>query len=109
MASRRKQERCTARGAISLECELVAQGGTHDLQLRWPHDAAGCEIVGDDLGKRGIVAIPIHPGWVRTDMGGPKADIDAHTSVTGMRKVIAGLTAEQAGRYWTYEGKELPW
>ncbi|HEU4530785.1 MAG TPA: SDR family oxidoreductase [Steroidobacteraceae bacterium] len=62
-----------------------------------------------DLGKRGIVAIPIHPGWVRTDMGGPKADIDAHTSVTGMRKVIAGLTAEQAGRYWTYEGKELPW
>jgi NAD(P)-dependent dehydrogenase (short-subunit alcohol dehydrogenase family) len=62
-----------------------------------------------DLGKRGIIAIPIHPGWVRTDMGGPKADIDAPTSVAGMRKVIAGLTAEQAGRYWTYEGKELPW
>jgi NAD(P)-dependent dehydrogenase (short-subunit alcohol dehydrogenase family) len=62
-----------------------------------------------DLGKRGIIAIPLHPGWVRTDMGGPKADIDAVTSVSGMRKVIAGLTPEQAGRFWTYEGKELPW
>ena len=62
-----------------------------------------------DLGKRGVIAIPIHPGWVRTDMGGPKADIDAPTSVAGMRKVIAGLTPEQAGRYWTYEGKELSW
>jgi NAD(P)-dependent dehydrogenase (short-subunit alcohol dehydrogenase family) len=62
-----------------------------------------------DLGKRGIIATPLHPGWVRTDMGGPKADIDAPTSVTGMRKVIAGLTLEKAGRFWAYDGTELPW
>ena len=63
-----------------------------------------------DLGKqRGIIATPIHPGWVRTDMGGPKADIDAATSVSGMRAVISGLTAERAGRYWMYNGDELPW
>ena len=63
-----------------------------------------------DLGRKfKIIAAPIHPGWTRTDMGGPRADIDAVTSVTGMRKVIAELTPEKAGRLWMYNGEELPW
>lgn len=63
-----------------------------------------------DLQKsHGIVAAPVHPGWVRTDMGGPHADLDAATSVAGIRKVIAGLDAARAGRFWAYDGSELPW
>lgn len=63
-----------------------------------------------DLARtHGIVATVLHPGWARTDMGGPRADIDATTSVTGMRRVIAGLDREKAGRYWMYDGSELPW
>jgi NAD(P)-dependent dehydrogenase (short-subunit alcohol dehydrogenase family) len=63
-----------------------------------------------DLGRRyGIVAAVLHPGWVRTDMGGPRADIDAASSVAGMRRVIGGLSREQAGRFWSYDGTELPW
>ncbi|MGH8149229.1 MAG: SDR family oxidoreductase [Steroidobacteraceae bacterium] len=63
-----------------------------------------------DLGRRhGILAAVVHPGWVRTDMGGPRADIDAPTSVAGMRRIIAGLTKERAGRFWSYDGTELPW
>lgn len=63
-----------------------------------------------DLGrKHGIIVAPVHPGWVRTDMGGPRADIDVETSVSGMREVIAGLTPERAGRFWAYDGRELPW
>ncbi len=63
-----------------------------------------------DLGRKfQIIAIPIHPGWVRTDMGGPRADIDAVTSVSGMRAVIADLDLAKAGRYWMYNGDELPW
>jgi len=63
-----------------------------------------------DLGRRhGITATVIHPGWVRTDMGGPRAEMDAHTSVAGMRSVIAGLTRDKAGRFWSYDGSELPW
>ena len=39
-----------------------------------------------DLQKsHGIVTAPIHPGWVKTDMGGPRADIDVVTSITGVR------------------------
>ncbi len=63
-----------------------------------------------DLGRKyKIVAAPIHPGWVRTDMGGPRADLDAATSVAGMRRVIEALDAERAGRFWMYDGTELPW
>lgn len=63
-----------------------------------------------DLAKsHGIAATALHPGWVRTDLGGPRADIDAPESVAGMRKVIAGLTLETAGRFWVYDGSELPW
>jgi NAD(P)-dependent dehydrogenase (short-subunit alcohol dehydrogenase family) len=63
----------------------------------------------DLLKSHGIVAAPLHPGWVRTDMGGPQADIDVVTSAAGLRNVIAGLDAERAGRFWMYDGSELPW
>jgi NAD(P)-dependent dehydrogenase (short-subunit alcohol dehydrogenase family) len=62
-----------------------------------------------DLGRRGIIAVPLHPGWVRTDMGGARADIDVKTSVSGMRRVIAGLSAAQSGKFMNYKGEEQPW
>jgi len=63
-----------------------------------------------DLAKSyGIAATALHPGWVRTELGGPRADIDVETSVAGMRKVIEILTLETAGRFWVYDGSELPW
>jgi NAD(P)-dependent dehydrogenase (short-subunit alcohol dehydrogenase family) len=63
-----------------------------------------------DLARdHGIIATVLHPGWARTDMGGPRADVDAATSVRGMREVIAGLDAQKAGRFWMYDGSELPW
>ncbi len=62
-----------------------------------------------DLKDRGITAIPIHPGWVRTDMGGPNADLSPEESVTGMKKVIDGLTPADSGKFLTYSGETLPW
>jgi NAD(P)-dependent dehydrogenase (short-subunit alcohol dehydrogenase family) len=62
-----------------------------------------------DLKARGIIAVPLHPGWVRTDMGGPNADIDPETSVTGMKKVIDGLTPADSGKFLVYDGSTLPW
>jgi len=63
-----------------------------------------------DVGRRrGIIAALLHPGWVRTDMGGARAEIEPAASVEGMRRVIAGLTREQGGRFLSYDGSELPW
>jgi NAD(P)-dependent dehydrogenase (short-subunit alcohol dehydrogenase family) len=62
-----------------------------------------------DLADRGIIAIALHPGWVRTDMGGSGADIDVTTSVSGMKSVIDGLAPKDSGRFYAYDGSELPW
>lgn len=62
-----------------------------------------------DLKGKGIIAVPIHPGWVRTEMGGPEADIDPDTSVRGVKAVIGGLTLDDSGVFFDYEGKEMPW
>ncbi len=62
-----------------------------------------------ELGPRGVVAFALHPGWVRTDMGGAGADIEAETSVAGMRSVIERAAARQSGGFFDYTGKEVPW
>ena len=62
-----------------------------------------------DLKVRRIGALVLHPGWVKTDMGGPHADITAETSVRGMRKVMEDFTLQNSGRFIAYDGAELPW
>jgi NAD(P)-dependent dehydrogenase (short-subunit alcohol dehydrogenase family) len=56
-----------------------------------------------------IALAMLHPGWVQTDMGGAGAAIDPATSVSGMRKTIAGLTRDRSGSFLNYDGLELPW
>jgi NAD(P)-dependent dehydrogenase (short-subunit alcohol dehydrogenase family) len=62
-----------------------------------------------ELGPHGIVCIAFHPGWVRTEMGGAGADIDATTSVAGMRRVLAAANASQNGKFLNFNGEQLSW
>jgi NAD(P)-dependent dehydrogenase (short-subunit alcohol dehydrogenase family) len=62
-----------------------------------------------DLSSRSVGVLIFHPGWVRTDMGGPNALIDAAESVTGMRRSIDGFTLAQSGSFVKYDGTTLPW
>jgi NAD(P)-dependent dehydrogenase (short-subunit alcohol dehydrogenase family) len=57
----------------------------------------------------GIITIALHPGWVRTDMGGSDADLSVTESAEGILKVIANLTPDDNGKFYTWEGKEYPW
>jgi NAD(P)-dependent dehydrogenase (short-subunit alcohol dehydrogenase family) len=62
-----------------------------------------------DLTDRGVTAVALHPGWVLTDMGGPNGQLTPEESISGMRRVIAGLTIKDTGRFLDYTGKEMPW
>ena len=62
-----------------------------------------------DLAERGVIAIALHPGWVRTDMGGPEAPLDVETSIRGMRSVIDGLRLQDSGEFLSWDGSKLPW
>jgi NAD(P)-dependent dehydrogenase (short-subunit alcohol dehydrogenase family) len=62
-----------------------------------------------DLREHGITAVAFNPGWVLTDMGGPNAMIPVEQSVSGLRKVIAGLTLADSGKFLNYDGAEIAW
>jgi len=56
-----------------------------------------------------IAVAVVHPGWVRTDMGGPNAMIDTKTSIAGLAKIVDDLDLATTGRFWDYSGDEIAW
>ncbi len=62
-----------------------------------------------DLKEKGVIAVALNPGWVKTDMGGSNAMISVERSVTGMRQVIGKLTLSDSGKFWGHDGQLIPW
>ncbi len=62
-----------------------------------------------ELGPQGARVIALHPGWVRTDMGGPNADVDPAESVAGMRAVIADRSTWPGGGFYDFRGQSIGW
>ncbi|HLY56012.1 MAG TPA: SDR family oxidoreductase [Stellaceae bacterium] len=56
-----------------------------------------------------IACAVLHPGWVQTDMGGPRAELTPEDSVAGMRRVIDALDLDRSGRFFAWNGEEIPW
>jgi NAD(P)-dependent dehydrogenase (short-subunit alcohol dehydrogenase family) len=65
--------------------------------------------VATDLKPRGIVVGLVHPGYVKTDMGGAQAEITPQESAEGLRKLAAGWTIEQTGAFFDWNGKRREW
>lgn len=63
-----------------------------------------------DVANLGVKVLLLHPGWVKTELGGPLAEIDAPTSVASMLKVIEASKADaHAEVLHTYDGKTVDW
>ncbi|RME71645.1 MAG: SDR family oxidoreductase [Planctomycetota bacterium] len=62
-----------------------------------------------ELRPRGICCVLLHPGWVRTRMGSKAAPLEPAESARGLRAVLARLTLQDTGRFFSYDGTELPW
>ena len=57
----------------------------------------------------GLSFAVLHPGWVKSGIGGSKAPLEAADSVAAMRTIIDELDADTTGRFWNYDGSEIPW
>ena len=62
-----------------------------------------------DLESNDIISVLLHPGWVRTDMGGPSGLISVEQSVSGMLSVIREVTSTDSGKFIAYDGQIIPW
>jgi len=96
---------------------ITSQMGALDLDMRFAY--AYCtskaalnkfmKMAALDLAKEKIEVCVIHPGWVKTDMGGAGADITAVESAEGIVNVINGMNAENSGSFWKWNGEVHAW
>ncbi|HUN51718.1 MAG TPA: SDR family NAD(P)-dependent oxidoreductase, partial [Candidatus Sulfotelmatobacter sp.] len=62
-----------------------------------------------DLRAKGIISVVLHPGWVRTDMGGPSAPVQPGESARGLLQVISALKIADSGKFLNYDGGSIAW
>lgn len=84
-------------------------GGLYSYRMSKAALNAGLKTLAIELRRRHIAVAALHPGWVKTDMGGAGAEVEVGASVAGLRHVIAGLTPASAGVFLDYRGNALPW
>jgi len=62
-----------------------------------------------ELGPEGFTCVVVHPGWVKTDMGGPNAHLAPEESIRGLVGIIGDLSTEDNGRFFNYDGEPIAW
>ena len=62
-----------------------------------------------DLQEKGVIAVALHPGWVKTEMGGPDAEIGTAECVTQIFTNLSSLTINDSGRCIDIDGTDIPW
>ncbi len=94
----------------SIMGSIASNGGGHYL-YRSTKAALNAAMVSLslELSLRGVICVSMHPGWVRTDMGGPTAAVAVPDSASGIRRVVQRLSSTDNGRFFDYTGDEIPW
>ncbi len=93
-------------GSITLN---ATRGGHYPYRSSKAALNAVVKSLANDLRGRGVIAVVMHPGWVRTDMGGPKGDLAPEESIRQVKNVLDGLQPADTGKFLLYDGSELPW
>ncbi|KAM4598262.1 C-signal-like [Polymixia lowei] len=110
---------CSKAAVISISTVMASMAKVKDGFINLPTTVsyrvskAGLNMLmlcaSEEYRKDEILFALLHPGWVRTDMGGDGGAIDAQESVEGLFRVMASLTEKQNGAFLNYKGQPLPW
>ena len=62
-----------------------------------------------DLKRNHAIVIAMDPGWVKTRMGGKGAMVEPNVSIEGMLDVVGKLKKEDSGKFYRFDGGQVPW
>jgi len=86
-------------------------GSANDYAYRSSKAALNAAMVGlsHEVKSLGVGVLLLHPGWVRTRMGGESAPVSPQQSVEGMRRLIDAFQLSRSGQFVRYDGRPMPW
>ncbi len=84
-------------------------GGAYTYRMSKAALNMGLSSLALEWKRRGIAVAALHPGWVKTDMGGAGAPVEIADSVAGLLQVVAGLDNAGGVAFLDYQGRTLPW
>ncbi|MGQ7847313.1 SDR family oxidoreductase [Granulosicoccus sp. 3-233] len=110
-ADRLEASSCARIATISSQMGSLERAGSDRVAYRSSKAAANMVMrtLALEWQSRGIAVCMLHPGWVKTDMGGSNAALEASESASGLLEVIDGLTLKNSGCFLDYSGEPVPW
>ncbi|XP_078277260.1 C-signal-like [Rhinoraja longicauda] len=93
----------------SMEMFNIQNGKTYAYRISKAALNMVTKCLASELKPQGILCASVHPGWVKTDMGGEKAPLSKEESVQGILKVLARLSEQDSGLFLDWRGQRLPW
>lgn len=88
---------------------LNDQGSTYYYRSSKAALNANFKSLSCDLKAQGVTVCMVHPGWLKTDMGGPNAPISAEEGAKGVYQLLAKADHGYNGRFIRCDGSDLPW
>ncbi len=86
-----------------------ARGGGYIYRSTKAAANMAMKLFAGDVAGQGITAVTIHPGWVRTAMGGPSAALSIEESTAALHRTISKLTVRDNAKFLNMDGEVLPW
>ncbi|WP_448254866.1 SDR family oxidoreductase [Ottowia oryzae] len=97
---------CGRMAFISSAMGLIGEAGSSGAWLyRVSKAALNMAVKSAQASYPGATLVCLHPGWVQTDMGGSGAPVTAVQSAAGMRRVMAAVTPQDQGAFFSYDGQ----